>query len=94
MLVGACGICCDVCGLKVKGICQGCCPGNDPNAVKKLEFLRSINAVCPILECAAKRGIAYCSRDCEEFPCKIFMDAQYPFSRAFLEMYKSRLPKQ
>lgn len=88
--VGACGICCDTCGLKAEGICQGCVAGNDPEAIKRVEFLKSINALCPVLDCAVKKKIAFCSRDCNEFPCKIF-EGEYPYSRAYLEMYKSRV---
>jgi len=31
--------------LKAKNICQGCTAGNDPNAAKKVKFLKSINAL-------------------------------------------------
>ncbi len=90
MQVGACGICCDVCGLKVKRICQGCIAGDKPEAAKKVEFLRSINALCPVLNCAVNKKIAFCSRDCNEFPCEVF-EQGYPYSEAYLEMYKNRM---
>lgn len=92
MQVGACGICCDACGLKAKNICQGCFPGNDPGVVKKIEFLKSINAVWPVLDCAVKKKIAFCSKDCSDFPCQIF-EGEYPYSKAYLGMYKSRIQK-
>ena len=93
MQVGVCGICCDTCGLKTKSICQGCVAGDDPKAVKKVEFLKSINALCPVLDCAVKKKIAFCSRDCREFPCQIF-EEEYPYSKAYLGMYKSRMQQK
>jgi len=93
MQVGVCGICCDTCGLKTKGICQGCVAGDSPEAVKKVEFLRSINALCPVLDCAVKKKIAFCSRDCKEFPCQIF-EGEYPYSKAYLGMYKGRMQQK
>ena len=90
MQVGVCGICCDTCGLKTKGICQGCIAGDSPEADKKVEFLKSINALCPVLDCAVKKKIAFCSRDCREFPCQIF-EGEYPYSKAYLGMYKTRM---
>jgi hypothetical protein len=91
--IGACGICCDTCGLKAKEICQGCAAGNTAEAIKKVEFLKRINALCPVLECAAKNKIGFCSRDCDKFPCKI-LEGEFPYGKSFLEMYKSRLQKR
>ncbi|MHA1149232.1 MAG: hypothetical protein ACTSR8_13415 [Promethearchaeota archaeon] len=93
MQVGACGISCDVCGLKAKNICQGCMAGNDPNAAKKVDFLKSIKALCPVLDCAVKKKIPFCSKDCKDFPCQIF-EKEYPFSKGYLGMYKSRIPQK
>lgn len=90
MQISACGICCDVCVLKKKGICQGCVAGNTPEAKKRVEFLKNIGALCPVLECAVKNNIAFCSRDCEKFPCKIFEKAEFPFSKEFIQMIKNR----
>ena len=93
MQVGACGVCCDACGLKGKKICPGCWPGNDSNASKKVKFLKSINVVCPVLDCAVKKKIAFCSKDCDDFPCQIF-DGEFPYSKGFLDMYRSRVQKK
>jgi len=46
MQVGVCGICCDTCGLKTKGICQGCVAGDRPEAVKKSGILEEHK--CPL----------------------------------------------
>ena len=82
--VGACGICCSSCGLYVKRICPGC------NKTKEgIDFLKSINAICPVLECAVGKQINVCSKDCREFPCDKFKD--WPLSKEWLEMYRSRL---
>ena len=82
--VGACGICCSSCGLYIKGICPAC------NKTKKgVEFLKSIDANCPVLECAVENKIEVCSKDCEKFPCDKFEG--WPLTKEWLEMYKSRL---
>ncbi|MBS7251912.1 MAG: hypothetical protein KIH08_15175 [Candidatus Freyarchaeota archaeon] len=54
MQVGSCGICCDACGLG-GNLCSGCMPGSDPSASKKVKFLKSINALFPVLDCAVKK---------------------------------------
>jgi len=82
--VGACGICCESCGLYVKGVCTGC------NKTKEgVEFLKSINANCPVLECAVGNKKDVCSKDCDKFPCDKFQD--WPLAKEWLEMYRSRL---
>ena len=86
MKIGACGICCETCGLYVKKICQGC-----QKTPKHIEFLKSISANCPVLECAVKNKIDVCSKDCNKFPCKNFKN--WPLSKGWLEMFKSRNKK-
>ncbi len=82
--IGACGICCSSCGLYVKGICPGC------NKTKEgVAFLKNINAVCPVLECAVEKKVDVCSCDCEKFPCDNFKE--WPLSEEWLKMYKTRL---
>ena len=49
MRVGACGICCETCGLFTKEICPGC-----EKTEENVEFLKGINANCPVLECAVE----------------------------------------
>ncbi|PIP24818.1 MAG: hypothetical protein COX34_02105 [Candidatus Nealsonbacteria bacterium CG23_combo_of_CG06-09_8_20_14_all_36_12] len=78
-----CGICCEHCILYKKGICPGC-----ELSQEKVDFLKSINANCPILECAVKSGKDLCS-DCEKFPCEKFEN--WPFVKEWTEMIKSRL---
>jgi len=82
--VGACGICCETCGLYVKGICSGC-----DKSKEGVKFLKSIDANCPVLECAVEKGIDVCSKDCKEFPCSKFEG--WPLTKEWLEMYKARL---
>ena len=89
MSTGACGINCDVCRLNVLGVCSSCGPGRSSVAQKKMAAqLRILGAPCPILECASTRGIDYCLRDCEAFPCERF--SAYPFSEGFLGMQERR----
>lgn len=84
MNIGPCGICCETCGLYTKKICTGC-----EKTEKNIEFLKSINANCPVLECALKNKVDICSRDCSNFPCEKFKD--WPLVNDWLEMFKSRL---
>lgn len=82
--IGACGICCSSCGLYVKKICSGC-----EKTQKAVNFLKSINASCPILECAVVKKVAACSKDCSMFPCKKFTG--WPYADEWLAMYKNRI---
>lgn len=91
MATGACGIQCDVCGLHVRGLCSTCGPGTSIKAAKKMEVQeRILGAPCPILACAAARGIDHCSRDCPDYPCRLFTAGPYPFSEGYLDMQKRR----
>jgi hypothetical protein len=84
MPTGACGINCDVCRLKSKGICAGCDAGTafQPEAVADHK--------CPVLQCAVRKQVAYCISDCAEFPCAVLSKGQYPYSGAYLGMHKQR----
>ncbi len=99
MAVAACGICCDVCGLCVKGVCATCVAGTDEGATKKLDAqMQALKMHCPILSCAVERKVAYCLRDCRDFPCAIFESGfgpqPFPYSAGFLAMFKARLGRK
>ena len=78
-----CGICCEHCLLFKKEICPGC-----EASQERVDFLKSINANCPILECAVENKLALCS-DCQQFPCSKFDN--WPFAKEWIEMIKARL---
>ena len=91
MPTGACGIDCDVCRLKIVGICSSCGPGTSQEAEKKLEAqIKLFGHPCPILACAQLNKIQYCLRDCSSFPCDNFQEGPYPFSEGYLAMQKRR----
>ncbi|MCP4665396.1 MAG: DUF3786 domain-containing protein [Deltaproteobacteria bacterium] len=91
MSTGACGINCDVCRLNVLGICSTCGPGTGPEALQKLEAQKRIFGVpCPMLACARENHTAFCSRDCDRFPCPTFREGEYPFSQGYLNMQERR----
>jgi hypothetical protein len=91
MPTGACGIDCDVCKLRVMGICSSCGPGNSSEAERKLEAQRRlIGDTCSILECAVLNRVEYCLRDCSAFPCDNFSMGPYPFAAGFLNMQQRR----
>lgn len=52
--------------------------------------VRILGSPCPILECAAANGVAYCLRDCPRFPCPHFKAGPYPFAEGFLMMQERR----
>jgi hypothetical protein len=92
MPTGACGINCDVCKLRLLGICSSCGSGKSLEAKKKLEAQKRIfGGNCTILACANLSQTAYCLRDCESFPCENFTIGPYPFSQGFLNMQTRRL---
>ncbi len=83
---GACGIACEVCGLREP--CGGCLPGTDPGAPQRAEQIREMmGAPCPVLECAMKSNVAYCL-SCGEFPCRLHYKAEIPYSRRLLDILK------
>lgn len=91
MPTGACGINCDVCRLNMLGICSTCGPGTENEAQEKIAAQKRIFGIpCPILACARKNRIAFCSRDCDRFPCPIFREGPYPFSQGYLNMQERR----
>jgi len=91
MPTGACGINCDVCKLRLLGICSSCGSGKSNEALKKLEAQKRIfGSACTILECARTNQIAYCLRDCNLFPCENFRLGPYPFAQSFLDMQERR----
>ncbi len=91
MPTSACGINCDVCKLKLMGICSSCGAGKSPEARKKLEAQNRIfGNTCAILSCACMNNLSYCLRDCLMFPCDNFRAGPYPFSPGFLAMQERR----
>ncbi|MCK4481818.1 hypothetical protein KAU55_01225 [Candidatus Bathyarchaeota archaeon] len=90
--VAACGICCDVCELHEALGCV-CSSGIERIAKEKVATLWDGKGVlCLVLNCAVKRGIAYCMRDCEEFPCKKYFERSFPYGKNYLEMHMERKP--
>jgi len=91
LATGACGICCDVCRLHLKGICSTCGPGTGDEAGGKLAAQeRRLSQPCPVLACARFKRVDYCMRDCQDFPCDNFRSGPYPFSRSFIAMQERR----
>jgi hypothetical protein len=88
--VAACGICCDVCGLHET---QGCVCSSGIEAVAK-EKVRTRwggkGKLCLVLDCAVNRGVAYCMRDCSDFPCAKYFEWCFPYGKDYLNMHLSR----
>ena len=91
MPTGACGINCDVCGLNRLEICSTCGSGISQKAQEKLMAqLDILGAPCPVLACAVEKRVAYCPKDCDEFPCDSFRSGPYPYSDGYLNMQERR----
>jgi len=91
MGTGACGIDCTVCGLHIRGDCTSCGPGTSDEGRAKMEAQKELfGMACTMLECAISRGIAYCTRDCPDFPCTNFTKGPYPYSEGYLSMQRRR----
>jgi hypothetical protein len=85
--IAACGVCCSVCGLHLKGFCLPCGSGlkKDEENVKKMEEqIKNLGHVCSIFQCIVEKGIGYCMRDFPEFPCKLYEEHFFPYSESFL----------
>ncbi len=91
MPTGACGINCDVCGLSAAGACMTCGAGTSEEGRAKMSAQKKLlGNVCPILGCAADKGIDYCSRDCGDFPCETLSAGPFPLSEGYLMMQRRR----
>lgn len=91
MPTAACGINCDVCRLRLLGICSSCGSGTSREAINKIEAQkRLLGQPCPILACAQMNNVEYCLRDCKLFPCENFTTGPYPLSEGYLNMQKRR----
>ena len=89
MMIGACGIACELCALRTKGKCEmgGCIAGTDEKAPDKLENLKAAGTrTCGVLECAIQKKVGYCLR-CKEFPCEIHY-RQSPYCVELLDFVK------
>ena len=87
-MTAACGVDCDVCGLKRDKKCGGCVPGTDPRALERSEEIKQImGAYCPAMKCAAEKKVAYCP-SCDEFPCKLLYKWEIPYSKKLLDLIK------
>lgn len=92
--VGACGICCDVCKLHKQLACI-CSSGVDEIAKEKVRARWGGRGIlCLVLDCAVKRGVAYCMRDCEKFPCEKYFGWLFPYGKSYLEMHIKRKTRQ
>lgn len=88
--VAACGICCDVCGLHKAQGCI-CSSGTQKIAKDKVNTKWGGKGVlCLVLDCAVKRGIAYCMQDCPDFPCTKYSEWYFPFGKDYLNMHVER----
>ena len=86
MPTAACGVNCDVCGLKIDGKCGGCVPGDHPKALERSEEIKEIMGhYCPSMKCAAEKKVAHCI-SCEEFPCKLQYKWEIPYSKTLLDL--------
>ena len=65
--IGRCGISCSICRFYMRGQCQG--QGCHFEASSALKW--AARQPCPVDQCAATRQVAFCARDCTDFPCAL-----------------------
>ena len=87
MPTGACGINCDVCGLKQNGTCPGCMAGT----MWQAEMVK--DHPCPVLKCAVEKKVEHCLSSCGEFPCQMMEQTNYPYSAGYIGMHRQRSGK-
>ena len=63
--IGPCGISCSICRFCIHGQCR-CRESEGPSP-----FKWAARHQCPVDQCAATRQIAFCARDCTDFPCPL-----------------------
>jgi len=86
----ACGICCDVYGLH-KTLGYVCSSGTEDIAKEKVNTRWGGKGVLRlVLDCAVKRGVAYCMRDCSDFPCEKYFEWRFPYGKDYLNMHIER----
>jgi hypothetical protein len=85
--IACCGLACEVCKLYNKKVCGGCLAGNSSGALEWSKKLKEMGHPCPILDCAIKKNVGYCPKDCKDFPCEIYYK-EFPFSKKFLDIFK------
>jgi hypothetical protein len=92
-MASACGISCEVCGIRERIGCplgDGCVAGTDSKAAEKAQQHRAVlGQPCAILECAIKNGVDYCTR-CSQYPCDIYYQSG-PFKPEMLDMIRDAL---
>jgi hypothetical protein len=91
-MIAACGIDCRKCLMKAREICEGCGPGDSEWAQNRLKMLEERGRVCPVLECAVRRGIAHCDRDCKSYPCRIHREI-FPYSQEYVDLVRERMKR-
>jgi len=68
-----------------------CSSGTEEKAKEKVNTCWGGKGVlCLVLDCAVKRGVAYCMRDCAEFPCKKYFEWCFPYGKDYLKMHQQR----
>lgn len=83
-MVAACGLSCMACPLMKAGKCKGCASGTEASA----EMLKM--KPCPVLQCAAKKKIAYCGTGCKMFTTCAKLIGK-PYDKTFMAMIEKRL---
>ena len=83
-MVAACGLSCMACPLMKAGKCKGCASGKEASE----EMLKK--KPCPVLRCAAMKGIDYCGTGCKMFTkCKKLIGK--PYAQSFMDMVERRM---
>lgn len=85
MLFGPCGMSCLLCRDLLDGLCEGCVRGDRATSADVARH------GCRVLGCASARSVAYCARDCRDFPCDQF-GAGFPHCWSNLRGRPAKVP--
>ncbi|RLG39523.1 MAG: hypothetical protein DRO05_08620 [Thermoproteota archaeon] len=77
--------------MKLRGACEGAIQ-ETLNGKNRLKMLKERGRNCPVLECAVKRGVGRCDRDCESYPCRIHREI-FPYSQEYVDLVRERLKR-
>ncbi|PIU36353.1 hypothetical protein COT03_00035 [Candidatus Shapirobacteria bacterium CG07_land_8_20_14_0_80_39_18] len=89
-VVGACGVCCSTCRFFKTLNCK-CSAGTEKIAQNKVKTNWGGRGIlCLVCKCAVEKKVAYCTRDCGEFPCQKLRKWHFPYGEAYLKMYEQR----
>ncbi len=90
VVIGTCGVCCSACRFFYTLGCK-CSAGTEEAARRKVRTNWDGRGVlCLVCKCAVEKGVAYCPKDCDKFPCDKYREWHFPYGESYLKMHERR----